>query len=77
MREREAVKLVADELTRSHGEVPILRSTQRGHALIQGRLDILHEVIKEHRDKPGKAERLQQEAKRTAAMALKFVLDLT
>jgi hypothetical protein len=73
MKKKTALKLVTDELTRARaGHVP-MHSAHEGFAVLQEEVDELWEEIKGNQ---GTTHRGISEAVQTAAMALRYLIDL-
>lgn len=70
----QAVNEVYAELQRTTALYGPFASTHEGYAIIKEELDELWEVIRLHGQPP---EALRREATQVAAMALRFMLDLT
>lgn len=71
-----ALEMIAMELSQAQRSFPKFRSPHEGWAIITEELDELkEEVFKQHevRDK----EVMRDEAKQVAAMAMRFMVDLT
>lgn len=70
-----AIKDVTDEVVAAMAKYPAMNSAHEGWAVIWEELDELWDEVKVkqgHRN----AEKLYQEAKQTAAMAIRFMLDI-
>jgi glutamyl-tRNA reductase len=67
---------VKDELTRARVKFPPFRSPHEGYAIIEEELDELWEEVKKQHHVRDNAE-MRKEACQVAAMALRFMIDLT
>jgi hypothetical protein len=73
MKRQTAIKLIEDELERAQKEFPAFHSGHEGYAVLKEELEELWEEIKAGRE--SKHEGIS-EAVQTAAMALRFLIDL-
>ena len=69
----QVVRLAWDELERATEKFGEFHSTHEGYAVLKEEVDALWDVVKQN----GSQERLRAEAVQVAAMALRFILDLT
>lgn len=75
MRDEKAYELVQAEVERAISLYPAFRSHHEGYAIIKEEVEELWEIIKRKPDSV-KLEELREEAVQTAAMALRFLIDL-
>jgi hypothetical protein len=76
MNHHDALEAVAKEYGWASANFPPMRSPHEGYAIILEELDELWlEVIKQHHLRS--KEDMQKEARQVAAMALRFMVDLT
>lgn len=76
MKDVRAINEVCEELTKAMERYPSFKSFHEGYAIILEELDELWDEVKPKpslRDK----EKLRAEAKQVAAMAIRFMIDLT
>jgi hypothetical protein len=73
MKKEIALKLISKEYNDAKRSWPTFNSTHEGYAVILEELDELWDEIKAN----GPQGRLQDEAVQVAAMALRFLIDLT
>lgn len=71
-----AILEVENELRNATRKFGAFASPHEGYAIIKEELDELWEEIKKQHDDRTK-ERMREEAKQVAAMALRFMIDLT
>ena len=65
-----------DELTRAQDRFPPFRSPHEGYAILLEEVEELWEIVRrQHGDRP--KEDMVAEAKQVAAMAIRFMVDLT
>lgn len=74
MKQSTAIKLVTDELNRATAAHGPLNSTHEGYAVLKEELDELWDEIKANQ---GTTHRGVSEAVQTAAMAIRYLIDLT
>jgi hypothetical protein len=76
MRRIEAVVAINREYSQAIAKFPPMRSPHEGYAIILEELDELKEEVFKQHHRRTKA-RMQAEARQVAAMALRFMVDLT
>lgn len=73
---REAVEAIAQEYKKASVKFPAMRSPHEGLAIIEEEfIELREEIFKQHDVRS--EERMQKEARQVAAMALRFMVDLT
>jgi hypothetical protein len=82
MTERKAVQLVLDELARATRKFGVFHSAHEGYAVIAEELDELWDEVKKNKggvdySAPVARCRMAREAIQVAAMALRFLVDVT
>lgn len=73
MKESEAFLAVEDELRRANAQFGPFRSAHEGYAILKEEVDELWDEVKANASK----ECLRDEAMQVAAMAIRFIMDLT
>ncbi len=68
---------LVNELQAALIKYPTFHSAHEGYAVIKEELDELWEVVRLKQSTPGRASKLHHEALQVAAMAIRFLLDLS
>lgn len=76
MKRRSALRAVRDELSIAQEMYPAMASPHEGYAVILEELEELWELVKRKQAHHNQAA-MRSEAKQVAAMALRFMIDLT